>query len=175
MAKDQAKDDQIANARLTEEPYCRHCGKQGLRITDKSLIQRNRNAKYDDPEEVLFMLRCPHCGKNSAFWEDGTAWRVKPNLCPKCKTELTHKTASTKTAITITITYTCPSCSHNHKDKMVLHSKKEKPDPNFDKDRAHFCLWDKEFRDHLFGVREGFEGMAQLGKELKEKEDNKHI
>lgn len=172
MSEDRVKDDRITNARLTEEPYCHHCGKQGLRITDKSLMQRNRNAKYDDPEEVLFMLRCPHCDKNSAFWEDGIAWKVKPDLCPKCKTELTHKTVSTKAAITIT--YTCPSCNHSYKDKMDMRSKKKKPDPNFDKDRAHFCLWDKEFRDHLYGIKDGFEGMAKLGKELKEKEDNKH-
>ena len=173
MAKDEAKDDQIAAARLTEEPYCHHCGKQGLRIIDKSLMHRKENAKYNDPEEVLFMLRCPHCDKNSAFWEDGTAWEVKPNLCPKCKTEVTHKSVKTKTAIVIT--YTCPSCGHSYKERMDLRSKKEKPDSDFDKDRAHFCLWDKEFREHLFATKQGFEDMARLGKEINEKEDNKHI
>lgn len=66
VARDEAKDDQIAAARLTEEPHCQHCGKQGLRIIDKSLMHRSEDAKYDDPEEVLFMLRCPHCKKNSA-------------------------------------------------------------------------------------------------------------
>lgn len=173
MAKDQAKDDQIAAARLTEEPYCHHCGRQGLRIIDKSLMHRSKDAKYDDPEEVLFMLRCQHCNKNSAFWEDGTAWKVKPNLCPKCKTEVTHK--STKTETAIVIAYTCPSCGHSYNDKIDLRTKKEKPDPDFDKDRAHFCLWDKEFREHLFATKQGFEDMARLGKEIKEKEDNKHI
>jgi len=173
MAKDEAKDDQITTARLTEEPYCHHCGKQGLRIIDKSLMHRKENAKYADPEEVLFMLRCPHCDKNSAFWEDGTAWKVKPNLCPKCKTEVTHKSVKTKTAIVTT--HTCPSCGHSYKDKMDLRDKKEKPDPDFDKDRVHFCLWDKEFREHLFATKQGFEDMARFGKEIKEKEDNKHI
>jgi len=173
MADDEAKDEQIANARLSEEPYCHHCGKQGLRIIDKSLMHRSENAKYDDPEEMLFMLRCPHCNKNSAFWEDGTAWKVKPTLCPKCNTEMTHKTTKTKTAIIST--YTCPSCGHSYNDKMDLRDKKEMPDPDFDKDRAHFCLLDKEFRDHLFAIRQGFEDMARLGKEIKEKEDNKHI
>ena len=101
MRDDEAKDDQIASARLSEEPYCHHCGKQGLRIIDKSLMHRNKSYKIDDPEEVLFMLRCPHCDKNSAFWEDGTPWKVKPNLCPKCKTEVTHKSVKTKTTIVI--------------------------------------------------------------------------
>lgn len=173
MAKDEAKDDRIAGARLTEEPYCHHCGKQGLRITDKSLMHRKENSKHDDPEEVLFMLHCPHCDKNSAFWEDSTAWKPRPKLCPKCKAEVTHKTTTTKTSITFT--YTCLTCGHSYKDKMDLRDKKEKPDPNFDKDRAHFCLWDKEFREHLFAIKQGFEDMARLGKEIKEKEDNKHI
>jgi hypothetical protein len=173
MAKDESKDNQIVAARLTEEPYCHHCGKPGLRITDKSLMHRNPNHKYDDPEEVLFMLHCPHCDKSSAFWEDGTAWKPTPTLCPKCKTEVSHKTTTTKTAITFT--YTCPSCKHSYKDKMDLRDKNEKPDPDFDKDRAHFCLWDKEFREHLFAIKQGFEDMARLGKEIKEKEDNKHI
>lgn len=173
MAEDEAKDDQIAAARLTEEPYCHHCGKQGLRITDKSLMHRKENSKHDDPEEVLFMLHCPHCDKNSAFWEDGTVWKPRPKLCPKCKAEVTHKTTTTKTAITFT--YTCPSCGHSYKDKMDLKEEKEKPDPDFDKDRVHFCLIDKEFRDKLYAIKDGFERMAELGKKFKEKEDNKHI
>jgi uncharacterized Zn finger protein (UPF0148 family) len=173
MAKDEAKDDQIASARLSEEPYCHHCSKQGLRIVDKSLMHRSKTYKIGDPEEVLFMLRCPHCDKNSAFWQDGTAWKVKPTVCPKCKSEVTHKTTKTKKAITIT--YTCTSCKHSFKDKMDLTTKEEAPDPDFDKDRPHFCLWDKEFRKHVFATKKGFEDMARFGKEMKEKQDNKHL
>lgn len=173
MADDEAKDDQIASARLTEEPYCHHCNKLGLRIIDKSLMHRGEKYKIDDPEEVLLMLKCPHCEKNSAFWEDGTAWKVKPTLCPKCNSAITHKTTKTKKAITIT--YTCTKCKHNFTDKMDLADKKEKPDPHFDEDRIHFCLVDKEFRERLFKMKHDFEAMAQLGKEFKEKEDNKHV
>lgn len=173
MERDEAKDEQIASARLTEEPYCHHCGKHGLRIIDKSLMHRRENSKYDDPEEVLFMLKCPHCDKNSAFWEDGTTWKTKPTLCPKCSTEVTHKTTESKKFITIT--YSCPKCKHSFKEKLDIGTKEEKPDPNFEKDRAHYCLHDKEFRDNLFAIRKGFEDMARLCKEMKEKQDNKHI
>jgi hypothetical protein len=58
---------------------------------------------------------------------------------------------------------------------MDLSDKKEVLDPNYDKDRVHYCLQDKEFRDKLYAIRDGFERMAELGKEWKEKEDNKHI
>lgn len=173
MDRDESKDQQITSARLKEEPYCHHCNKQGLRITDKSLMHRGDTYKHDDPEEVLFMLRCPHCDKNSAFWEDGTAWKSKPTLCPKCKAEMKHTTAKAKKAITFT--YSCPTCKHSYKEKMDLTDKEEKPDPDYDKDRIHFCLVDKEWRDKLFEIRRGFREMAALGKEFKEKEDNKHV
>ncbi len=173
MARDEAKDEQIANARLSEEPYCRHCNKKGMRIIDKSLMHRGEEYDFDDPEEVLFMLRCQHCEKNSAFWEDGEAREVKPSLCPKCQSEVTHKTSKTKKSITIT--YSCTNCSHSFKEKMSYSSREEKPDPDFDKDRYHFCLEDKEFRERLFKITRDFETMARLGEEMKEKRDNKHI
>lgn len=173
MARDAAKDEQIALARLQEEPSCRHCSKQGLRIIDKSLMHRKPDHKLDAPEEVMFMMECPHCKKNSAFWEDGTAWKVKPDFCPKCSTELTHTSRGTKSAITIT--YRCPSCSHSYKEKLDMTVKKEKPDPNFVKDRYHYCLQDPEFRDHLLKMKHDFEEMSRLGKMFKEREDNKHI
>ena len=53
--------------------------------------------------------------------------------------------------------------------------KKEKSDPDFEKDRYHYCLQDPEFRDHLLKMKHDFEEMARLGKMFKEREDNKHI
>lgn len=164
IVRDKSMDERIANARLTEEPYCQHCGKQGQRITDKSLMHRGENYDIDVPKKVLFMLQCPHCDKNSAFWEDGTAREVKPTLCPKCNSGVTYKTNKTKKSITVT--YTCTSCDHTFKERVDLSTKKEEPDPNFDEDRIHFCLVDKEFRDRLFSMKRDFEGMAQLGKEM---------
>lgn len=172
--RDQVKNAQIANARLSEEPHCRHCGTvQGLRISDKDLMHRNKNTKYDDPEDVLFTLKCPDCQKYSAYWEDGSAWVAKPILCLKCNSEMTSKITKTKTAITFS--YSCSICSHTYKDKMDLREKEEKLDPEYDSDRQHFCLHDEEFRERLTSMRRDFLGMAQLGKEMQEKRDNKHI
>jgi hypothetical protein len=173
VARDEAKDSQLENARLTEEPTCRHCSKQGLRIISKDLMHRSEKAEYDDPEDVLITLRCTLCQKNSAFWEDGSAWISKSNICSKCSYELVHKAAKTKAAITFT--YSCTSCKYSFKEKLDLRDKKKEVDPNFSKDRAHFCLRDTEFRDRLFKMRHDFLEMARLGKEFKEKEDNKHI
>lgn len=174
MARDRAKDEQIAMARLTNEPTCRHCGKQGLRLTGKMLIHRGDHYDSNEPEEVLFTLHCPHCEKNTAVWQDGTIWESKPTLCQKCQAVMTEKTTVTKKATVFT--YICPSCGHTYKDKLDFSKeKKEKPDPDYEKDRAHYCLHDEEFRERLFKMRHDFEEMARLGKEFKEKEDNKHI
>lgn len=173
IARDEAKDNQVDSARLNEEPSCRHCDKQGLRITDKALLYRGTHTSYDEPEGVVFTPNCPHCEKNSAYWEDGTAWIVKPTLCPKCSTEMTRKTTGSQRALIFA--YTCPACQHNYKEKMDLSEKKEVADPDYDKDRVHYCLHDEAFRHHLFEIRRGFTEMAELGKKFKEKEDNKHI
>jgi hypothetical protein len=173
MGKDEAKDQQIADARLTEEPYCRHCKKQGLKIMDKSLMHRAEKHEYDDPQEVMLMLQCPHCDKNSALWQDGTPWKIKPDLCAKCKTEVERKSTTTMKAINFTCT--CPSCGYSYKEKLDLTIKKEVPDPDFAKDRIHLGLHDKEFRQQLFSMRRDFKAMAELGKEFKEKEDNKEV
>jgi hypothetical protein len=176
IARDEAKDDQIASARLTNEPSCTHCGKQGLRIIDKSLMHRKDDHEFDDPEEIMFMLSCPYCNKNSAFWEDGEVWQPKPRLCPKCSKEMSHKT--TKTKKNIIFTDTCLSCGYIDKDMVPLITKEEKediPDPEYEQDRSEYCLLDEEFRSNILELKRGFEEMARLGKEWKEKEDNKHI
>lgn len=174
MAKDEARDEQVAATRLTSEPFCEHCGKTGLRITSKDLMHRGENYEYDDPEEVLFMLKCPHCGKNSAYWEDGSMWEHRVTRCPKCQTVMTEKT--TKRTNAITHTYTCPSCGHSYKSKLDLSTKdEEKPDPEYEKDRYIFCLRDKKMLDEHRDAKWRLEGLIQMGKEFKEKEENKHI
>lgn len=108
MERDNAKDTQLAEARLAEEPRCRHCGEQGLRITDKDLMSKSDAGDLDDSEKVLFTLRCPGCNKYSAYWEDGDPWSVRPTLCDGCGTEMTHKVTKTKTAIMFH--YSCSEC-----------------------------------------------------------------
>jgi hypothetical protein len=173
MAKDEAKDTQIADARLSTEPICQHCGKTGLRIIDKDLMHRGEEYKYDNPEEVLFTLKCTHCEKNSAYWEDGVEWERRHIYCPKCKAVMNEKSI-TRGKI-ITTTYMCPACSHSYKDKMDFKPTKETIDPDLEKDKEFYCLRNENIRNELRDMRYRMEEMARLGKEFKEKEDNKHI
>lgn len=173
MASDQAKDERIAAARLTVEPFCEHCGKTGLRITLKDLMHRGEDYKYDDPEEVLFMLHCPHCDKNSAYWEDGSRWEHRVARCPKCKTIMAEKTA--RRGKVLTTTNTCPSCSHSYKSKLDFNEKETQPDPDYERDRYIFCLQDKKMLDEHRDTKWRMDGLIRMGKELKEKEENKHV
>ncbi len=173
MASDQAKDEQIAAARLTSEPVCEHCGKTGLRITSKDLMHRGEDYAHDDPEYVLFMLRCPHCGKHSTYWEDGSMWEHRITRCPKCKTIMSEK--STRRDKVITTVHKCPSCKHSYTDKLDLNHKEKDPDPDYERDRYIFCLQDKKMLDEHRDGKWRLEGIIQMGKEFKEREDNKHI
>lgn len=171
LLADEAKDSRIALARLQTEPICQHCSKTGLRIIDKSLMRRGDG--IDSPEEILFMLKCTHCQKNSAYWEDGTEWDRLKTYCPKCKSVMDEKVAHK--AKTVVTTYTCPACSHSYKDCFDFSSKKEKPDPEFEEDRAIFCLTDPKSLEEHRDAKRRIEGLAQLMKEVKEKEDNKDL
>lgn len=170
MDKDSLKDEQVANARLTVEPKCQHCGKTGLRITDKML---HHSKGFDDPTEVLFMLKCTHCNKNSAVWEDGEPLKHHETLCPKCNNIMAEK--DTRKDKVITTTYTCPSCKHTYKSKLDLNTKEEEVDPDFERDRVIYCLQDEKMLQEHRDAKWRLEGMVQMGKELKEKEDNKEL
>ncbi len=172
---DEAKDTQIASARLTTEPICMHCNKTVLRIIDKSLTHRGENYKYDDPEEVLIMLECSACKKRSAYWQDGELWERLANKCPKCSSTM-KETSSRKNKV-ITTTYSCPGCKHSYKDELDLEipSKKEtKPDPDYQKDKARFCLSEAEGQKYL-DARKNMEDLKSLMADIKERDDNKHV
>ncbi len=170
MAEDKAKDERVADARLTTEPICRHCHKTGLRITSKMLHHKDG---LDSPEEILFMLDCTSCGKMSAYWENGAVLEPRKEHCPECKAVL-NKKSTQKNEVNITV-YTCPSCSHTHKDELDLTIKEKELDPDYERDRAIFCLTEPKALEEHRDARRRYEGLAQMGREFKEKEENKHI
>jgi hypothetical protein len=170
MAKDEAKDAQLAEARLTTEPVCAHCGKSGLRIIDKTLLRRDG---HGDVEQVIIMLKCPSCEKNSAYWEDGERYELRCQMCPKCGAEMSEK--NTRGEKQIITTYSCSTCGHTFKDKLNLTVKKDKADPAYEADRALYCLQDKKNLEDHRDARARYEGLARLAEEWKEKEDNKEL
>lgn len=175
MGGDQSKDQQLAEARLTPEPSCMHCGKTGLRIISKDLMHRGEHYKFDDPEEVLIMLECPACEKRSAFWQDCTPWERRAAECPKCSAPMQE--TSKRSNKSIVTSYNCPTCNHSYKDTLNLSApKKEKdpPDPNYEEDKARFCLTDEKGKEYLTAKR-NLEQFKSVMSDVQEHEDNKHI
>jgi hypothetical protein len=175
MNADRSKDQQLEDARLIREPPCQHCGKTGLRIISKDLMHRGEHYKLDDPEEVLILLSCPHCNKKSAYWHDGVEWERLKTYCPKCKSVM--KESSKRKAKIIKTMYTCGNCDHTYSDTLDLATQplpEQKIDLNFERDKARFCFDEKRGHEFLDEKRR-IQGMAELGKKMREKEDNKEL
>lgn len=171
IAEDNAKDQRLAEARLTNEPECEHCGKTGLRIISKDLMNRG---EVLDHEEVLFMLECSSCNRRTAIWEDGSSWERRHRLCPKCATVM--KETSKRKGKLITDTYSCPKCQHTFQEELDLSFKKEKeePDPNWEEDKLRFVLADEQGQKYLEGVR-NLEQLKHVMDKIKERTDNKAV
>lgn len=167
MERDKEKDQKIADARLSHEPPCQHCGRLGLKIFSKELLER------EGSEEVIFILKCSKCDRNSSYWEDGSEWEGAHTYCPKCNTEMEHKTI--KRGEVLTTTYTCPKCEHSFKDKLDLRHKQEPEDPDYDKDRYRYCFHDKKYLENLREIKAGILRFAELGKIIKEKNEHKEV
>ncbi len=171
MLADGNKDRQLENARLRQEPVCKHCGKIGLRITSKYLMHRNGYSQ-DVPEEVLFMLDCPACEKRSSYWESGESFERQSTLCPKCQSEM--KERDSRKGKIITTTYTCSKCKHSYKTALDLRSKPEEPDPDFEKHKAIFCFDNKTGLEYL-QRRNNWKAFQEMMDREKEKEQNEAL
>lgn len=126
-----------------------------------------------DNDDVLFMLRCPRCEKNTAVWEDGALWERRHTKCPKCQSVM-QETSSRRDKV-ITTTYACPDCSHTCKDRLDLNREEEPEDLDYEEDRRIYCLQDESIRKEHQEAKVRLEGLIRFAKEHQEKEDNKHI
>jgi len=76
----------------------------------------------------------------------------------------------------ITSIYSCTECDYKKKEIFDVSVKKfeEKPDPNFEKDKARFCLSEKEGGEYIQG-RYKLEALKTMKEEMQEREKNKEI
>jgi uncharacterized Zn finger protein (UPF0148 family) len=87
-----------------------------------------------------------------------------------------QETSSRKNKV-ITTTFICPDCNHTYKDELDLKRPpkvEEKLDPDYQKDKARFCLSEAEGKKHL-EARKNMKGLKSIMAEMKERQDNKHI
>ncbi|OHA22123.1 MAG: hypothetical protein A3H57_04890 [Candidatus Taylorbacteria bacterium RIFCSPLOWO2_02_FULL_43_11] len=165
MEKDQHRDDMLDSARPPANIRCLKC---------YSFVTPNQGTIYDLDEKVrvLFFYECAQgCVPLRAFFNDGEEYKSKPDLCPKCQTQLNKKRERIEGEKIIT-TSMCPSCDYTNTDEMDLHIKPEEPDPDFEKDRARFCLTEETSKKPL-EEKWQMEGMAKMVDDWKEKEKHK--
>lgn len=170
--EDEARDGKLENTRPSEEPICYHCGKTGLKLSDKML--HNRTGNYSDPndEQVLFMFRCTHCQKSTSYWQDGELFKPFPHLCSGCGVPIEGEDARSKELITTT--YDCSVCGHVDTVELDLRPNEEKSDPEYERDRLLFCYDDERGKKYL-EYRAPWDSLRRDFEKQKEKDKNKDL
>lgn len=140
MLQDKRLDEHLEGARPRIEPVCTNCGKQGLRLALKQLLHKNGSDRA-----VLFMFDCGACKTRNAYWEDGSEWVPLILPCPACTEPLKMDVQSTGKLMTTTMN--CAACGYTQVEEVdVTMPRAEVVDPNFERDKALFCLSDERAR-----------------------------
>lgn len=166
MSHDEKKDRIYAAAQAPGNITCLTCGRL-MFVESKHMW-----GTADNEDKVLFFYDCPlkHVPRR-AFYHDGEEWKADPHPCPKCATELERKTVKESTKGVVFIDH-CSGCGYTHKDKLSLTTKKEKIDPHFARDRARFCLSDKDGEEYI-DFKYKMKGAIELMEQIQKREDNK--
>ena len=168
MDKDEARDALVESARAPADIRCLTCYAL-MDVESKDLC-----TWLGDKERVIFMYKCPneHYPMRS-FFADGKEHRTKPKVCPKCQTTLDvdyKKNGEHK----VTTIETCPSCKYTNTEEMDFTVRKEKVDKNFEKDRARFCITEKEGQEYT-DFKINMDGIKELLDKHNEREKDKDV
>jgi len=133
MEEDRQRDELFEK----KEPlvYCPGCNKK-MQFTFKHLEE-----KFESPEmRVLYLYRCDSCDKKRGVYDNGEIYIFKGDICPECKSELKVVTKEQKNKTTVKSI--CKKCGYNNTRTYDLtdEPKTEEIDPDFEKDKARFCL-----------------------------------
>lgn len=105
--QDRKTQEKYDNAKSSEDILCKECSSP-TKVVSKDLLDT-----LDENSQVLFMYECTKCKSCQAFYEDGTEWKYKPPLCPKCSSPF-NSNSRDRDGVSLTI-YTCPNCSFTEK------------------------------------------------------------
>lgn len=148
MEKDRTKQNKLDNTPEPKNVYCPQCG-EPMECTFKDLHDFT-----NEPLRVLFFFDCKPCKKRKALYDNGDEFTSKPELCPKCSSEL--KTTYKRRGKVITTTRKCISCKHVEtevddlsKKDTTWEKKQEKDRQLLAKYRAKYCLSEKEGDEYV--------------------------
>lgn len=170
MERDEARDKLFETATAPEDITCLTCG----RLMFVSSKHFNLSIDDKEPDTVLFFYDCPleHVPRR-AFYNTGEEFKRKPPLCSKCQTPVDEEMKDTKKKFVTK--FTCPACKHVEKREIErLANKEEKPDPDFEKDRARFCLSDADGQKFI-DFKHNLEELSKILEKHKEREKEKDV
>jgi len=124
--------------------YCPKCGDR-MDLTIKDL----ESSIKDEDLRVFYLYRCEKCNEKRGVYNNGEPYVFKGDFCPKCNSKWTE--TSKKSKDKITINSHCDNCGHKESHFYDLTKKpkrKEEIDSNYEKDRARFCLSQKEGEEY---------------------------
>ena len=169
MEDDKKRDNFIAS-HPAPTAYCPKCNKKmELVVNELDWHMNNINLR------MLHMYRCDPCDEKKAFYSDGELYVSKNDFCPKCHKEWDQKHIKSKTKIVTK--YSCPNCGNKDEYVLDLNDKPEKEtiDPDFKKDKARFCLSEKEGEDYRRFKSFDLPQMKKLSEEMEDREKHKEI
>lgn len=125
----------------------------------------------DDRDRVLVMYECPKkCLPRRAFYDDGEEFTRKGPTCVRCGNPATDK--ADRSSGHLVIISTCADCGHVETMDFSPSVKDEKDgvvDEYYDRDRAEYCLDEKELQSYREGKR-NLEHFNKLMGEIKARE-----
>jgi len=165
MDEDRRKDNLLENAEQPRLIRCKTC------LTSMDCSSRNLWGDKDD--RVMFFFECPKgCLPHRLVYENGEEYKREPDLCEKCNSEIERK--SERQGNIITTTKMCASCGTTETDELNLDREPEPEDPNYEKDKARFCMTDKQGYEFIDGERNR-EALSKILERDKEKEQHKEL
>lgn len=149
---DRKKQDFYDNTPEPSNIICNTCGK---RLFSETKILEDY---LDTPMRVLFFFPCKTCKKKRGIYSSGEEYESKPQLCPKCKSEIkeSHVIKGKDDNKIITWKRKCTKCKFHEEEvddfakKRAEWKKKEDEDKELlSKYRDEFCLAEKEGEEYI--------------------------
>ncbi len=165
MRREKEKENKVENATTPENIYCDFCSSK------MDMIMKHL---YGNDDRIMFWFDCPACKKRKAIFDNGEEYKVKPNYCPKCSSEL--KETFERVGEILTTNITCPDCKYKtkeiedfEKNRKEWEEKQRQDRELLRKYRFKFCMTDKEGQEYISHV-ENMKQLATLMKETEEKQ-----
>ena len=128
--------DKFVNSHPAPLAYCSKCNnKMDLMVSELD------HYSDDDNLRMMYLYKCKKCDGKSGVYSDGEPYVFKLDYCPKCHKEWDRK--YTKSKDKIKTESLCGHCGYTESDVLDL-SIKEEIDPDFEADRAKYCMTEEE-------------------------------